>query len=133
MKKWQCIVCGLIYNEADGWPDDGIAPGTRWEDVPAGEAPRWAPMGVSSGGNSPVASAVVAHDIPSNRQQETGAIDDRKKPRVRVVITLNLLLCLSESEQMHAPPIALQTHDGAGGRVNLYGGSDSLLLSINGY
>jgi rubredoxin len=35
MKKWQCIVCGLIYNEADGWPDDGIAPGTRWEDVPA--------------------------------------------------------------------------------------------------
>lgn len=33
MKKWQCIVCGLIYNEADGWPDDGIAPGTRWEDV----------------------------------------------------------------------------------------------------
>jgi rubredoxin len=34
MKKWQCIVCGLIYNEADGWPDDGILPGTRWEDVP---------------------------------------------------------------------------------------------------
>ena len=29
MKKWQCIVCGLIYNEADGWPDDGIAPGTK--------------------------------------------------------------------------------------------------------
>lgn len=34
MKKWQCIVCGLIYDEADGWPDDGIAPGTRWADVP---------------------------------------------------------------------------------------------------
>jgi rubredoxin len=34
MKKWQCIVCGLIYNEADGWPDDGIAPGTAWQDVP---------------------------------------------------------------------------------------------------
>ena len=34
MKKWQCIVCGLIYDEAQGWPDDGIAPGTRWEDVP---------------------------------------------------------------------------------------------------
>ena len=34
MKKWQCIVCGLIYNEADGWPDDGIAPGTLWQDVP---------------------------------------------------------------------------------------------------
>lgn len=35
MKKWQCIVCGLIYDEAEGWPDDGIPAGTRWEDVPA--------------------------------------------------------------------------------------------------
>jgi rubredoxin len=35
MKKWQCIVCGYIYDEAEGWPDDGIAAGTRWEDIPA--------------------------------------------------------------------------------------------------
>ena len=34
MKKWQGVVCGLIYDEKDGWPDDGILPGTRWEDVP---------------------------------------------------------------------------------------------------
>lgn len=34
MKKWLCVVCGLIYDEAKGWPADGIAPGTRWEDVP---------------------------------------------------------------------------------------------------
>lgn len=34
MKKWLCIICGLIYDEAEGWPDDGIVPGTRWEDVP---------------------------------------------------------------------------------------------------
>ena len=34
MKKWQCVVCGLIYDEAEGWPDDDIAPGTAWEDVP---------------------------------------------------------------------------------------------------
>lgn len=34
MKKWLCVVCGLIYDEAKGWPSDGIAPGTRWEDVP---------------------------------------------------------------------------------------------------
>ncbi len=33
-KKYICVVCGLIYDEADGWPDDGIEPGTRWEDVP---------------------------------------------------------------------------------------------------
>jgi rubredoxin-NAD+ reductase len=34
MSKWECIVCGLVYDEAKGWPDDGIAAGTRWEDVP---------------------------------------------------------------------------------------------------
>jgi len=33
-KKWECIVCGLIYDEELGWPDDGIAPGTTWDDVP---------------------------------------------------------------------------------------------------
>jgi rubredoxin len=36
MKTWVCTVCGFIYEEEKGWPDDGIAPGTRWEDVPDG-------------------------------------------------------------------------------------------------
>ena len=34
LKKWECIVCGLIYDEALGWPEDGIEAGTKWEDVP---------------------------------------------------------------------------------------------------
>ena len=34
MARWECIVCGLIYDEKEGWPEDGIAPGTKWEDVP---------------------------------------------------------------------------------------------------
>lgn len=34
MKKWQCVVCGYIYDEAAGDPEHGIAPGTRWEDIP---------------------------------------------------------------------------------------------------
>ena len=29
-----CLICGLIYDEAAGLPDEGIAPGTRWEDIP---------------------------------------------------------------------------------------------------
>jgi len=28
------VVCGLIYDEMQGWPQDGIAAGTRWEDIP---------------------------------------------------------------------------------------------------
>jgi rubredoxin len=34
MKTYMCLICGWIYDEAKGWPDDGIAPGTKWEDVP---------------------------------------------------------------------------------------------------
>ena len=34
MKTYQCIVCGFIYDEAQGLPPEGIAPGTKWEDVP---------------------------------------------------------------------------------------------------
>lgn len=33
-KKYECEVCGHIYDEAEGDPDADIAPGTRWEDVP---------------------------------------------------------------------------------------------------
>lgn len=36
-KKYMCLLCGFIYDEEQGWPQDGIAPGTRWEDVP----PNW--------------------------------------------------------------------------------------------
>jgi rubredoxin len=34
MKKYMCLICGIIYDEAQGWPKDGIAPGTLWADVP---------------------------------------------------------------------------------------------------
>ncbi|GHC68396.1 hypothetical protein GCM10007320_00740 [Pseudorhodoferax aquiterrae] len=33
-KTWMCLICGWIYDEAAGAPDDGIAPGTLWADVP---------------------------------------------------------------------------------------------------
>lgn len=33
-KKYECVICGFIYDEAEGLPDDGIPAGTRWEDVP---------------------------------------------------------------------------------------------------
>ncbi len=31
---WVCVVCGFIYDEAEGLPSEGIAPGTRWADIP---------------------------------------------------------------------------------------------------
>jgi len=34
MKTYICIVCGFIYDEATGRPEDGIVAGTLWADVP---------------------------------------------------------------------------------------------------
>ena len=34
MRKWVCLNCGYIYDEAVGDPAAGLAAGTRWEDVP---------------------------------------------------------------------------------------------------
>ncbi len=36
MKKYECTVCGYIYDPAKGDPDNGVAPGTAFEDLPAG-------------------------------------------------------------------------------------------------
>ena len=33
--KYVCDVCGWEYDEEKGYPEGGIAPGTKWEDVPA--------------------------------------------------------------------------------------------------
>ena len=34
MKKYICDVCGWEYDEAKGDPEHGIAPGTKFEDLP---------------------------------------------------------------------------------------------------
>lgn len=33
-RSWMCLTCGWIYHEAEGAPDEGIPPGTRWGDLP---------------------------------------------------------------------------------------------------
>ena len=33
-KKYMCVICGWIYDEEKGAPDDGLAPGTKWDDIP---------------------------------------------------------------------------------------------------
>ena len=34
MKNYICSVCGYVYSEAQGIPEAGIAPGTRWAELP---------------------------------------------------------------------------------------------------
>jgi rubredoxin len=34
MKKYVCKICGYVYDPEKGDPDGGIAPGTKFEDIP---------------------------------------------------------------------------------------------------
>ncbi|MDN5325936.1 MAG: hypothetical protein PWP41_632 [Moorella sp. (in: firmicutes)] len=34
MKKYTCAVCGYVYDPSEGDPDNGIAPGTPFADLP---------------------------------------------------------------------------------------------------
>jgi rubredoxin len=34
MAKYECTICGYVYDPALGDPDNGIDPGTAWEDIP---------------------------------------------------------------------------------------------------
>ena len=34
MKQYKCILCGYIYDPAIGDPDNGVEPGTSFEDLP---------------------------------------------------------------------------------------------------
>jgi len=34
MKRYVCDVCGYVYDEATGDPENNIVAGTKWEDLP---------------------------------------------------------------------------------------------------
>lgn len=33
-RTYMCVICGFVYDEEQGSPEEGIPPGTRWEDIP---------------------------------------------------------------------------------------------------
>ena len=34
MTKYECTACSYVYDPEQGDPDEGIAPGTKWDDIP---------------------------------------------------------------------------------------------------
>lgn len=34
LRKWVCITCGFVFDEALGLPEHGVPAGTRFEDLP---------------------------------------------------------------------------------------------------
>lgn len=68
MSEFVCSVCGYIYSEAKGIPEAGIAPGTRWEDLPDD----WV---------CPLCGAIKAEF------QQRGASSEKPKPRASFQVT----------------------------------------------
>lgn len=33
-QRYRCVLCCSEYDEKKGVPEEGVAPGTRWEDTP---------------------------------------------------------------------------------------------------
>jgi len=80
MKTYQCLICGFIYEEAKGCPEEGIPPGTRWEDIPD----NWCcpHCGVGKGDFEMLA---VADDATG---QASSAPDDENKPTSASLVIL---------------------------------------------
>ena len=34
MRRYMCAICGFVYDEEKGLPEEGIAPKTKWDEIP---------------------------------------------------------------------------------------------------
>ena len=60
MAKWVCNICGYIYDPEVGDPDNGVAAGTAWEDVPED----WVCPLCGVGKNSKIKKGITHRMIP---------------------------------------------------------------------
>ena len=33
-REYVCVICGFVYREVEGLPEEGFPPGTSWDDIP---------------------------------------------------------------------------------------------------
>ena len=43
--RYVCSACGFVYDEDEGYPEQGIAPGTKFEDLPEDFLCPWCGVG----------------------------------------------------------------------------------------
>nr|WP_323054399.1 FAD-dependent oxidoreductase [Microbulbifer thermotolerans] len=77
---WECMVCGWVYDESKGWPEDGIAPGTRWEDIPDD----WCCPQCGVGKDEFDMVLVAEVEPPAPPQSPTSGVDSGEEPLVIV-------------------------------------------------
>lgn len=91
MSRYVCGVCGFVYDEGKGMPEAGIAPGTRWEDLPEDwtcplcgaskaefeleAAPAPAEKPAAAPASSPAPAAVGAGDAPGSDMKHLSPLE----------------------------------------------------------
>jgi len=85
-KTWLCVVCGLIYDEALGWPQDGIVAGTRWADVPEDWKCPECGVGKSDFEMLDVSESVIADVAASTPLPQPAIVQSAPTPRQPIVI-----------------------------------------------
>jgi len=110
---WECLVCGWQYDESKGLPEEGIAAGTRWDDIPDD----WLcpDCGVGKADFEMVAVAEVAPPTAATQAQaEELAIDESIAPIVIIGTGLAGYTLLKELRQAgsRTPVVMLTTDDG---------------------
>jgi rubredoxin len=107
MSKFKCPICSFIYDEAQGIPDKGIPPGTKWEDVPIDFV---CPLcGARKEMFTLVEEAPVANDAPTASPSSapeaaslTAASDDRELTVAEISVICSNLAKASEKQQRFA-------------------------------
>lgn len=82
MRRFKCSICGYVYDEAVGLPEKGIAPGTKWEDIPENwtcpvcGAPKsvFEPLNGESLASAPINNKEPADDLKELSAGEISAI-----------------------------------------------------------
>ena len=77
MTKWVCNICGYVYDPEVGDPDNGVAAGTAWEDVPEDIKDTFDRLGIPQAEQSSLAgvgaqydSEVVYHNVRKEVEEQ---------------------------------------------------------------
>jgi len=112
LRRWECSVCGFIYDEAIGLPEEGIAAGTAWMDIPDD----WScpDCGVAKSDFSMV--EITAGELQAAAASTDGDEDFSKAPLTPVVVIGSGLAGYSLAKEMRSlgvnRPVTILTRDG---------------------
>ena len=119
--RWVCRACGIVYDEAKGDPDSGLAPGTRFADIP--EDWRCPVCGVGKADFMPMPEAAARAAVPCAAPRGRGIVvvgagtagwAFARAVRERDPDVPLTLVCACEGDAYHKPLLSVSLAKGKG-------------------